>query len=146
MALACIAAALCAFISAVGGAGFAVSALMALLIVGSALVALVVDYRRKRSFYADLVACIDDVEHPLWITEMMDRPEFWKGAWRTRHFAAFPKRPMMTWRSIVVRLRIIASTSKRGYMSQVALGRLPLDVGKPYGGGARRRDGREASC
>lgn len=114
MALACIAAALCAFISAVSGAGFAVSALMALLIVGSALVVLVVDYRRKRSFYADLVACIDDVEHPLWITEMMDRPEFLEGAWRTRHFAAFPKRPMMTWRSIVVRLRIIASTSKRG--------------------------------
>lgn len=79
MALACIAAALCAFISAVGGAGFAVSALMALLIVGSALVALVVDYRRKRSFYADLAACIDDVEHPLWITEMMDRPEFLEG-------------------------------------------------------------------
>lgn len=116
MALACIAAALCAFISAVGGAGFAVSALMALLIVGSALVALVVDYRRKRSFYADLVACIDDVEHPLWITEMMDRPEFLEGRLAYEALCRVSKRPMMTWRSIVVRLRIIASTSKRGYM------------------------------
>ena len=44
-------------------------------VAGSVLVALLIDYRRKCRFYGDLAACVDGVEHPLWVTEMVDEPD-----------------------------------------------------------------------
>ncbi|MDY2777397.1 MAG: sensor histidine kinase [Collinsella sp.] len=44
---------------------------MALASVG----ALSVDYLRKRSFLKDLQRCVDQLEHPLWLPELIDRPD-----------------------------------------------------------------------
>ena len=74
-----IAAMLCAFVSTVGGAGANAAVLVGALVAGSALVALLIDYRRKRRFYGDLAACVDGVEHPLWVTEMVDEPDHIEG-------------------------------------------------------------------
>lgn len=79
MALSVIAALLCMFMLAVSGAGMGLSLLIAAVVVVSALLSVAIDYRRKRPFYGDLAACIDDVEHPLWIFEMVDEPDFLEG-------------------------------------------------------------------
>lgn len=41
--------------------------------------ALVVDYRRRRPFLSRLIECAEDVEHPLWITEMVAEPDYLEG-------------------------------------------------------------------
>lgn len=79
LAFSCVAATLCIFVATVSGASLGATVLMALLIVGAAFVAQIVDYRRKLPFYTDLAECIDDVEHPLWITEMVDAPDYLEG-------------------------------------------------------------------
>ena len=79
IAIAVVCAGLCSFILLVSGAGVSLTALVALVVLGAALVALAVDFARKRLFYRDLEECTDDVEHPLWITEMVDEPEYLEG-------------------------------------------------------------------
>lgn len=79
LALPCLGAILCAFIALVGGASAGVTVILCVIIVGAAVAGVLLDYQRKRSFYADLAACIDDIEHPLWITEMVDGPDYLEG-------------------------------------------------------------------
>ena len=79
IAVAVVAAALCAFIVAVSGAGMSAAGLVAAVVAGAFALALTIDYLRKRGFYRDLEEGADDVEHPLWITEMIDEPGFLEG-------------------------------------------------------------------
>lgn len=79
LALPCLGALLCTFIALVGGASSDVTAMLFLVTLGSAIIGVLLDYQRKRSFYSDLASCIDNVEHPLWITEMVDSPDHLEG-------------------------------------------------------------------
>ncbi len=73
------AAALSAFVLLVSGASAGLSLLVAGVVVGAGLLSIAIDYRRKRPFYGDLAACTDDLEHPLWIFEMVDEPDYPEG-------------------------------------------------------------------
>ncbi|MDO4436392.1 MAG: sensor histidine kinase [Coriobacteriaceae bacterium] len=73
--LAGAAAALCAIVLLVSGTNGAVTLLVACLFLLAALAAHCVDFLRKRAFYGDLARCVEDVEHPLWITEMVCEPD-----------------------------------------------------------------------
>ncbi len=63
----------------VSGASVGLSLLVAGVVVGAGLLSIAIDYRRKRPFYGDLAACADDLEHPLWIFEMVDEPDYPEG-------------------------------------------------------------------
>lgn len=79
IAVAVVAAALCAFVVAVSGAGMSAAGLVAAVVAGAFALALAIDYLRKRGFYRNLDEGAEDVEHPLWITEMIDEPDFLEG-------------------------------------------------------------------
>ena len=79
LALSVAAAALSAFVLLVSGASAGLSLLVAGVVVGAGLLSIAIDYRRKRPFYGDLAACTDDLEHPLWIFEMVDEPDYPEG-------------------------------------------------------------------
>lgn len=79
VALALMAASLSAFMLLVAGTGTGLSLLVAGVVVFTAVLSIAIDYRRKRPFYGDLAACVDDVEHPLWIFEMVDEPDYPEG-------------------------------------------------------------------
>ncbi|MFR3451856.1 MAG: hypothetical protein ACLTSX_10210 [Collinsella sp.] len=53
--------------------------LVAGVVVGAGLLSTSSTISRKRPFYADLAACTDDLEHPLWIFEMVDEPDYLGG-------------------------------------------------------------------
>ena len=72
-------AALSCFVLAVGGVGWPIVALVGGMIVSAGVLVSAVSYLQRRSFYQDLSASAADVEHPLWITEMIDRPDFAEG-------------------------------------------------------------------
>ena len=72
-------AALCGFMLAMAGVNTALVWLVVLVIAGVSALALYSGYQSKRSFYDDLAACSDGVEHPLWIMEMIEEPEFIEG-------------------------------------------------------------------
>lgn len=72
--------ALSAFILAVAGAGLAVIVLVAAIMCLGLAVALAADWARKRPFYEGLAACAEDAEQPLWLTEMIERPDYAEGA------------------------------------------------------------------
>ena len=79
VALVVTCAALCAFIVAVSGASLSAAGLVAAVVLVAFILAIAIDYLRKRAFYRDLEAGAADIEHPLWITEMMDEPDFLEG-------------------------------------------------------------------
>lgn len=74
-----VSAMLCAFILTASGVKEEIAVFVALLIVGAAFLAQVVDYVRKKPFYSSLAACADGVEHPLWITEILDGADYLEG-------------------------------------------------------------------
>lgn len=71
--------ALAAFMLFAAGVAAGVIVLVALLEVVGVLVALWADWMRKRRFFSDLDACAHEVDHPLWMTEMVDRPDYLEG-------------------------------------------------------------------
>ena len=79
IALALAAACLSAFVLMVAGTGMGLSLLIASVIIAAAVLSIAIDFRRKRPFYGDLSACVDEVEHPLWISEMIDEPHYPEG-------------------------------------------------------------------
>lgn len=74
-----MAALLCCFILVVYGAGWAVALLTSGVFLGAALLVNIAFYLQRQRFYSSLAAGAEDVEHPLWITEMVDRPDFVEG-------------------------------------------------------------------
>lgn len=80
VALGLLSAALCGFVLATGAVGFGLTLLVVLILLGGFAVALVLDYARKRRFYRELSDCVDDIQHPLWISEMLDQPDFLEGS------------------------------------------------------------------
>lgn len=72
-------AALCAFILTASGTKAEIALIVSLLVVGAALLSQVIDYARKRPFYSSLASCVDGVEHPLWITEMLGYADYLEG-------------------------------------------------------------------
>lgn len=70
---------LCCFMLMVAGTGLAIALLVAALIVFAGILESVTSYLQRRSFYRDLSTGAADVEHPLWITEMIHRPDFIEG-------------------------------------------------------------------
>ena len=71
--------ALAAFMLFSAGVGAGVIVVVALLEVGGVLAAFWADWARKRRFFSDLDACAHEVDHPLWMTEMVDRPDYLEG-------------------------------------------------------------------
>lgn len=67
------------FVLVVGGAGWPLALLVALMAVVAALAASVASWLQRRAFYADLERSASDVQHPLWLAEMVDRPDFIEG-------------------------------------------------------------------
>ncbi len=67
------------FIVKIAGCGWGVALLVAGVVMAAALLANGISYLRKRSFYRDLESGAADVEHPLWLPEMIDRPAFAEG-------------------------------------------------------------------
>lgn len=130
IALAVICAALCAFIVAVGGAGMSAAGLVAAVILGAFALALVIEYLRKYSFYRDLEEGTDDIEHPLWITEMMDEPEFLEGELAYEALRAVAKAAnddVGTYRRQVADYREYVETWVHEAKSPLAAARLMLD-------------------
>lgn len=76
LALSTAAGCLSAFVLVVGGASVSLVVLVTGAIVGSSFAGIAWDYQRKRRFLSDLAACVDGAEHPLWVTEMVDEPDF----------------------------------------------------------------------
>lgn len=74
-----VSAMLCAFILTASGVRMEIGVFVSLLIVGAALLSQVVDYARKKPFYSLLASCVDGVEHPLWITEMLEDADYLEG-------------------------------------------------------------------
>lgn len=91
LALASAAACLSAFVLAVSGASLSLIVLVAGAVLGSALLGIAWDYQRKRAFFAGLTACADETEHPLWVTEMVDEPDFPEGELMYRALRAVAK-------------------------------------------------------
>ena len=75
----CATAGLCCFILVVSGIGWPLALLVSGLVLGAALLSSVASWLQRRSFYEDLEHGAADVEHPLWIAEMADRPDFIEG-------------------------------------------------------------------
>ena len=80
IALVVAAVALSAFILAVSGAGLAVIVLVSIISCLGLALALAADWVRKRPFYDDLVSCADDAQRPLWLSEVVERPDYLEGA------------------------------------------------------------------
>lgn len=76
---ACGAAVLISFLLLVGGVSSELALLVSVIIVGSAVFSIAVDYRRKQDFYDDLASVREDMEHPLWLFEMVEEPEYLEG-------------------------------------------------------------------
>lgn len=79
IALTCAAAVLSSFILAVSAASTVVTVLVTGLFICASLGGIFIQYQRKRSFYATLESCVEEVEHPLWVSEMIDEPTFAEG-------------------------------------------------------------------
>lgn len=77
--LSAAAALLSCFVLAVSGVSLGIIVLCGGLTVGASLLGAVVEYQRKRTFYNDLEACVGGVEHPLWVSEMVEVPSFVEG-------------------------------------------------------------------
>lgn len=75
----CATAGLCCFILVVSGIGWPLALLVSGLVLGAALLCSVASWLQRRSFYDDLERGAANVEHPLWIAEMTDRPDFIEG-------------------------------------------------------------------
>ncbi len=75
----CLIALVC-FVLIVSGASWAVTLLIAGMIALATILASIIDYLRRRPFYTDLATSASEVEHPLWIAEMVDCPDFAEGA------------------------------------------------------------------
>lgn len=71
--------AIAAFVLAQAGVSRAVTLLACGIVVAGCAAAFCIDHVRKRSFYHELARYTDEVEHPLWIAEAVDRPDFWEG-------------------------------------------------------------------
>ena len=80
IALVVAAVALSAFILAVSGAGLAVIVLVSIITCLGLALALAADWVRKRPFYDDLASCADDAQRPLWLSEVVERPDYLEGA------------------------------------------------------------------
>lgn len=72
--------ALCGFILVVGGVRIELSIMVCCMVAAATLLVLAGDYLRKRTFYGDLDAAASEVEHPLWLSEMIERPDYAEGA------------------------------------------------------------------
>lgn len=72
--------ALAAFVLSIAGVSPSIVIVVCALVVAGAALALGVDWARKRRFYDDLETAATGTEHPLWLTEMIDRPEHLEGA------------------------------------------------------------------
>ena len=79
VALATFSIAMCGFVLAVSASGAAVSLLACGIVTAGFVLAFAVEYLRRRSFYRTLDRFASTVEHPLWITEAVDRPDFVEG-------------------------------------------------------------------
>lgn len=79
VALAAFSIAMCGFVLAVSASGAAVSLLACGIVAAGFVLAFAVEYLRRRSFYRTLDRYASTVEHPLWITEAVDRPDFVEG-------------------------------------------------------------------
>lgn len=80
MVAAVVVAALAAFILAAVGVGSAIIALVLAIACAGLVASLAVDWMRRRSFLEGLVACADEAEQPLWLTEIVDRPDYLEGS------------------------------------------------------------------
>lgn len=74
-----VAAALSAFVLLTSGVSASVAAFVVAIEALGTLAALGADWTRKQRFFGDLEACAHDVDHPLWMTEMVDRPDYLEG-------------------------------------------------------------------
>ena len=72
--------ALAASILFIAGASPSIVLLVMIVALVGVLVAFWTDWSRKRRFFGDLAACTSEVDHPLWIAEMVDRPDYLEGA------------------------------------------------------------------
>lgn len=79
VALAAFSIAMCGFVLAVSASGAAVSLLACGIVTAGFVLSFAVEYLRRRSFYRTLDRYASTVEHPLWITEAVDRPDFVEG-------------------------------------------------------------------
>ena len=79
MALGGASALLCGFVLAASAAPTGVTILVMTLVAGTGVLSCIIDYHRKRAFYVELSQCVDEVEHPLWASEMVDEPTFAEG-------------------------------------------------------------------
>lgn len=75
----CCSMAIGAFVLAVAGVKAPIIWVAVCLVIAGTLLAICLDYLRKRRFYSTLERYTGEVEHPLWITEAVDRPDFWEG-------------------------------------------------------------------
>lgn len=71
--------ALSSFVLTVMGVASAAIAFVAAIGIVALVVAILAGWVRKHSFYDDLVACIDEEGHPLWMSEIVSRPDFLEG-------------------------------------------------------------------
>ena len=68
------------FVLFVAGVSVNIIVFTAIVEVIGTLTALAIDWTRKKRFFGDLEACASEVDHPLWMTEMVDRPEYLEGS------------------------------------------------------------------
>ncbi len=68
------------FMLAVGGTAPSLVTLACGIAAAATACALAVDYARKRPFLSELARLSSDLEHPLWVSEMVDRPDYAEGA------------------------------------------------------------------
>ena len=67
------------FVLTVAGAGWTVTLLVCGMVLLAALAVNVLSWLQRRTFFGDLELAASRVEHPLWIAEMVDRPDFAEG-------------------------------------------------------------------
>ena len=72
--------ALIAFVLAIAGVSAGIIAIVCLVGIVACALVLGSDWMRKREFFADLERAAEGIEHPLWLSEMVDRPEHLEGA------------------------------------------------------------------
>lgn len=77
--LAVFSVAMCGFVLLVAAAGVAVTLLACCIVTVGFILAFATEYLRRRAFYRALDSYASTVEHPLWITEAVDRPDFIDG-------------------------------------------------------------------
>lgn len=74
-----VATGLIGFVLTVAGAGWTVALLVCGMVLLAALAVNVLSWLQRRAFFGDLERAASRVEHPLWIAEMVDRPDFAEG-------------------------------------------------------------------